>query len=157
MFAPCLFTLYPINTTPKMILWCCVDRINRNKHWLNNYNVTILPWYMLAVLLELQCLCCHQSQNGQITEPRACLQLAVKSVTKYKYLLTYLITYLLTPWCRVLLEKLTGLQPVKKFPTFHGTRRFITALTSVCHLSLSSVHFIPSNTKKRLRCDVNDI
>jgi len=25
-------------------------------------------------------------------------------------------TYLLTPWCRVLLEKLTGLQLVKKFP-----------------------------------------
>ena len=47
------------------------------------------------------------------------------------------IFYLLTPWCRVLLEKLTGLQLVKKFPTFHGTQRFITALTSVCHLSLS--------------------
>jgi len=28
-------------------------------------------------------------------------------------LLTYLLTYLLTPWCRVLLEKLTGLQLVK--------------------------------------------
>ena len=38
---------------------------------------------------------------------------------------------------RVLLEKLTGLQLVKKFPAFHGTRRFITALTSVLHLSLS--------------------
>ena len=49
----------------------------------------------------------------------------------------YLLTYLLTPWCRVLLEKLTGLQLVKKFPTFHGTRRFITALTSVRHPSLS--------------------
>ena len=46
-------------------------------------------------------------------------------------------TYLLTPWCIVLLEKLTGLQLVKKFPAFHGTRRFITALTSVRHLSLS--------------------
>ena len=45
--------------------------------------------------------------------------------------------YLLTPWCRVLLEKLTGLQLVKKFPAFHGTRRFITALTRVRHLSLS--------------------
>ena len=53
------------------------------------------------------------------------------------YLITYLLTYLLTPWCRVLLEKLTGLQPVKKFPAFHATRRFITALTSVRHLSLS--------------------
>ena len=45
--------------------------------------------------------------------------------------------YLLTPWCRVLLEQLTGLQLVKKFPAFHGTRRFITTLTSVRHLSLS--------------------
>ena len=45
--------------------------------------------------------------------------------------------YLLTPSCRVLLEKLAGLQLVKKFPAFHGTRRFITALTSVRHLSLS--------------------
>ena len=51
--------------------------------------------------------------------------------------LSYLLTYLLIPWCRVLLEKLTGLQLVKKFPAFHGTRRFITALTSVRHLSLS--------------------
>ena len=46
-------------------------------------------------------------------------------------------TYLLTPWSRVLLEKLTGLQLVKKFPAFYGTRRFITALTSARHLSLS--------------------
>ena len=45
--------------------------------------------------------------------------------------------YLLTPWCTVLLEKLTGLQLVKKFPAFHGTQRFITALTSIRHLSLS--------------------
>ena len=48
-----------------------------------------------------------------------------------------LLIYLLTPCCRVLLEKLTDLQLVKKFLAFHGTRRFITALTSVRHLSLS--------------------
>ena len=53
------------------------------------------------------------------------------------YTPTYLLTYLLTPWCRVLLEKLTGLQLVQRFPAFHGTRRFFTALTSVRHLSLS--------------------
>ena len=50
---------------------------------------------------------------------------------------THVYVHFLTPQCRVLLEKLTGLQPVKKFPAFHGTRRFITALTSVRHLSLS--------------------
>ena len=49
----------------------------------------------------------------------------------------HIYNYLLTPWCRVLLEKLTGLQLVKVFPAFHGTWRFITALTSVRHLSLS--------------------
>jgi hypothetical protein len=53
---------------------------------------------------------------------------------------------LLTPWRRVLLEKLTSSQLVKKFPTFYGTRRFITAFTSDRHLSLSwasSIQSIP--------------
>jgi hypothetical protein len=48
-----------------------------------------------------------------------------------------LFIYLLAPWSRVLLEKLTGLQLVKKFPAFYGTRRFITALPSARHLSRS--------------------
>jgi len=34
---------------------------------------------------------------------------------------TYLLTYLLTPWSRVLLEKLARFQLVNKFPTFYGT------------------------------------
>ena len=38
---------------------------------------------------------------------------------------------------RVLLEKLTSSHLVKKFPTFYGTRMFITAVTSAGHLSLS--------------------
>ena len=43
----------------------------------------------------------------------------------------------LTPWSRVLLEKLTGFQLLKKFPAIYGHRRFITAFTSARHLSLS--------------------
>ena len=58
-------------------------------------------------------------------------------------------TFLHTPWCRVLLEKLTGLQLVKKYPAFHGTRRFITALTSFRHLSIlgqpNPVHVLTSH------------
>ena len=50
---------------------------------------------------------------------------------------TYLLNYLLTPWSRVVLEKLIGFQLVKKFPPFYGTRRFITVLTSARHPSLS--------------------
>jgi hypothetical protein len=52
---------------------------------------------------------------------------------------------LLTPWSTILLEKLTILQLVKKFPTFYGTWRFISAFTSPRHLSLSranSIQFI---------------
>ena len=53
-------------------------------------------------------------------------------------------TFLLTPWSRDLFEKLNGVQLVKKFPGFYGNRRFITAFTSVRHLSLSSASLIQS-------------
>jgi hypothetical protein len=43
----------------------------------------------------------------------------------------------LTPKNRVLLEKITVLQSVKKFPAFYGNRRLITAFTGARHLSLS--------------------
>jgi hypothetical protein len=62
------------------------------------------------------------------------------------YLLTYLLTYLPTQWSIFLLEKVTSLQLVKKFPAFYGTRRFITAFTSARHLSVSwarSIHSMP--------------
>ena len=54
------------------------------------------------------------------------------------YLLNHLLTHSLTPCCTVLLEQLIGLQPVKKFAAFHGTRRFITALTSPSHIPYSN-------------------
>jgi hypothetical protein len=43
----------------------------------------------------------------------------------------------ITPWSRGILEKLRVSQLVKKFPTFYGTQRFITAFTRARHLSLS--------------------
>ena len=45
-------------------------------------------------------------------------------------------TYFLTRCSRVL-EKLTGLQLVKKFLAFYGTQTFITAVTSARRQSLS--------------------
>ena len=47
------------------------------------------------------------------------------------------LLYLLTPSSRVLLEKLTGSQLVKKFPALYGTPRFITTFTSAFHLYVS--------------------
>jgi len=69
------------------------------------------------------------------------------------------LSFLLTPWSRVLLEKLTVFQLLKKFPTFYGTRKFITAFTSARNLSLSwanSIQFIPphSNSWSRTRISV---
>ena len=43
----------------------------------------------------------------------------VYNFRKYEKFESNLLTYLLTPWSRVLLEKLTGLQLVKKFPAFY--------------------------------------
>ena len=60
------------------------------------------------------------------------------------FLINHLITYLLTPYSTVPLQKLTGSQLVKKFPTFYRTRRFITAFTSARHLSLSWASSIQS-------------
>ena len=63
-----------------------------------------------------------------------------------KCITNYLLTYLLNSWSRVHLEKLIGFQLVKKFPSFYGTRRFITSFTSARNLSLSwaiSIQSIP--------------
>jgi hypothetical protein len=55
-----------------------------------------------------------------------------------------LIQFWLTPWSRVLLEKLTVTQLVKKFPAFYGTRRFITVFTTVCHWPPSRARWLQS-------------
>jgi hypothetical protein len=60
-------------------------------------------------------------------------------VARLKNVANFLLAqiYLLTPRSRVLLEKLTGSQLVKKFLIYNGTRRFITAFTTAHHPSLS--------------------
>jgi hypothetical protein len=48
------------------------------------------------------------------------------------------LTYLLTPWSRVLLEKLTvNFAASQEIPRICGTRKFLTVPTSARHLSLS--------------------
>ena len=86
------------------------------------------------IRLELNILACNSEVKKVSTLDSGVLRLCNNTI----------LTYLLTPWCRVLLEKPTGLQLVKKFPAFHGTRMFITALTSVRHLSLSWANPIQS-------------
>ena len=91
---------------------------------------------------KLKSLCCvNTDAKNLILFDIAALNLAkclLQQTLKFQCLvLACLLTYLLTPWRRVLLEKLASLQLVKKFPAFYGTRRILTALTSVRHMSLS--------------------
>jgi hypothetical protein len=53
-------------------------------------------------------------------------------------------TCLLTPWSKVLLEKPTGFAASQEIPHIYGTRKFITLLTSACHLSLSWARSVQS-------------
>jgi hypothetical protein len=47
-------------------------------------------------------------------------------------------TYLLTPWSRVLLEKLTvNFAASQEIPRIYGNRKFLTVTTSARHLYLS--------------------
>ena len=63
---------------------------------------------------------------------------------RYSDTLTHPSTYLLTPFSTTLLEKLTCYQLLKKFPSYYGTRKFITAFASARHLSVSLASLIQS-------------
>ena len=69
-------------------------------------------------------------------------------------ILLYLLTYLLTPWSRVLLEKLTGSAASQEIPHIFGTRRFLTILTIARHLSVSWVN--SPKTMSLFRCLLRD-
>jgi len=96
------------------------------------YLLTYLLTYLLIYLLT--CLL-----NYLLT----CL-LTYKLTYLLTYLFTYLLTYSLTPCSKVLLDKLTGSQLVKKFPALHESWRFITTFTTARQLSLSWASSIQS-------------
>ena len=54
------------------------------------------------------------------------------------------LAYLLTPWSRVLLEKLTDSAASQEIPRLFGNRRFLVVPTSARHLSLSWANSIQS-------------
>ena len=63
-----------------------------------------------------------------------------KNVGNFTFFIKFpicLLIYLLTPWSRVLLEKLTGSAASQEIPLIFGTRKLITVFTSARHLSLS--------------------
>ena len=102
----------------------------------------------------VHCLSCFSLRLVSLTSLLTCLLTSLLTcllTSLLTCLLTYLLIDLLTPCIRVLLEKLTGFQLLKKFPAFYGTRMFITAFTSARHLSLfwaSSIQSIQTTLTK---------
>ena len=73
------------------------------------------------------------------------LQLTKFTVTTWQNdLIIIIIIIIITPSSTVTLEKLTGSQLIKKFPSFYGTRRFIITFKSARRLSLSQARSIQS-------------
>jgi len=96
-----------------------MDRLN--KRWFENDGMEGYPTPILLTIPSSQCnaVLCGKTCQCWRTCSTHCQDIHV-------------LAYLLTPWSRVLLEKL-----VKIFPAFYGTRTFITAFISARHLSLS--------------------
>ena len=79
-----------------------------------------------------------QKKSAYFTHPDFSATKMGKKVCKLHKQIQYNhLTSLLTPGSRVLLEKLTSSQLVKKFPAFYGTQKFITVFSNACHPSLS--------------------
>jgi hypothetical protein len=110
----------------------------------NRYNVMNTEFILHFTNVKLSC--CHPFWKCESSLKRGkswFIQEWISFTKKYSYF---------TSWSRVLFEKLTGSQLVKKFPVLYGTRKFITALTSDHDWSLSWARSIHSTPPHRTSC-----
>ena len=104
-------------------------------------------WGSKLDMQEDRLMCCDSVTVILCPETCACYRLFHE---KLIYIYISRIRYcsrcsdLLTSCSIVLLEKLTGFQLVKKFSAFCETRKFITAVTSAHHLTLTWASWIHS-------------
>jgi hypothetical protein len=98
----------------------------------------ISRWWWGGRFQATRWLCAHQL-SVKLTE-LMCLIVSIQGRLPKEHSLSFgtLLAYCVpTPWSRVHLEKLIAPQLEKKFPTFYGTRRFITVFIRAHHWSLS--------------------
>jgi hypothetical protein len=63
----------------------------------------------------------------------------------------------ITAGSRVLLEKLTVPRPVKKFPTFYGTRKSVTMFRAACHFLPPWARSIQSTPSRQIYLTLNSL
>ena len=125
------------------LFWVGRETVSRISFLLTDTNlisaliaVYLWMWSLIVSLLHCWLDLCYKKWCRALTTNLVSHSMKQLS-DQLKSLIFWADVTVFTPWCRVLLEKLTGLQLVKKFPIFYGTRRFITALTSLRHSFLS--------------------
>jgi hypothetical protein len=98
--------------------------------WFCN-SVCLYIWNFSIVSINLPFLVVCSISMISVIGPMECLwsSMCVASTVRCNPAMNTYSVDLLTPRSRVLFEKLTGIQLVKKFPAFYRTRRFITAFT----------------------------
>ena len=138
-----LITLYAVlfNTFSPMIIQCALKHVDtpccsviqifKKEHcaflWL-----VVVNWFRRKVRAAyLNCPECEEYGYVLVASDFVCLSIVY----------FYCGLFNLTAWSRVLSEKLTVPQVVRKFPAFYRTRSFITIYTRARHLSLSLVRY----------------
>ena len=109
-------------------------------------SLSCFDWWMVYPLYPLQCnLRWTQRQYGSCVEISTLPLSELESwfpgqptpIKKNLYRITSVSSpFHQIPWSRILLEKLTALELVNKFPAFYGARSSIIVFTSARHLSL---------------------
>ena len=128
--------------TSHFLAWATGSRVLA---WLKSSIQNEQHWVLMQMVCHINRLfkLVHKSHRNDPTR-RLALEDCVWGALLVKIWLEFVREKIIlhTPWRRALLEKLTGSHLVKKFPTFHGTRWFITTFTSARHLSLSWARLI---------------
>jgi hypothetical protein len=118
-------------------IWCA-------KAWKNSsfYSCSCKSWPSSSYLIIYLVTCplwwiSGSSDNYQRSEISPSLFMTSKHTRRRAILSWSFRCWVTHSWSWTLLDKLPIVQPLKNFPAFYGTRRFITAFTRALHWSLS--------------------